>query len=50
MDKEVKNADFQVIMLENEDADSVKKILDMYFSKSKPIGEFTRGLYYRGII
>lgn len=50
LDKEVKSTDFQVIMLENEDAGSVKKILDMYFSKSKPVGEFTRGLYYRGII
>lgn len=49
LDKDIKNADFKTIMLTSEDADSAKKIIDAYFSGSKPIGEFTRGLYYRGI-
>lgn len=50
LDKDIKNADFEVIMFTNEDADSAKKIIDSYFSNAKPVGDFTRGLYYRGII
>ncbi len=50
LDKEIKNADFEVIMFTNEDADIAKKIVDSYFSNAKPVGDFTRGLYYRGII
>lgn len=49
LDKDIENADFKVIMLEDEDADSAKEIVDSYFSNDKPSGDFTRGLYYRGI-
>ena len=50
LDKDIKNADFEVIMFTNEDEDSAKEIIDSYFSNAKPVGDFTRGLYYRGII
>lgn len=50
LDKDIKDTDFKVIMLECEDADGAKEIVSSYFSNDRPCGDFTRGLYYRGIL
>ncbi|MBR6572307.1 MAG: U32 family peptidase [Clostridia bacterium] len=46
---ELKGIDFQVILLTDEEPETVDKVIDAYNKKSAPIGEYTRGLYYRGV-
>ncbi len=43
------NLDFGVLFFTNETAEQVRDVLDDYRNGAKPEGEFTRGLYYRGI-
>lgn len=47
--EEIKNTDFDVIYFTNETKQQARKILDAYKSSAEPQGEFTRGLYYRGV-
>ncbi len=47
---EIKGASFITLKFTNESADEINKIIHAYKSGEKPSGEFTRGLYYRGII
>ncbi len=48
LDKRI-DSDFSVIFLSDETDDKAAEIVDRYFSKELPDGDFTRGLYYRGI-
>lgn len=46
---EIKNIDFDVLIFTNESKQEIKNILSAYQKKLAPQGEFTRGLYYRGV-
>lgn len=46
---EIKNVDFLFINFTVESKNKVNKILDAYDKELPPIGEFTRGLYFRGV-
>lgn len=43
------NLDFGVLYFTNEAPEKVRDVLESYRNGDKPEGEFTRGLYYRGI-
>lgn len=43
------NLDYGILYFTNETPEQVKKVLEDYTNGAKPKGEFTRGLYYRGI-
>lgn len=43
------NLDFGILYFTVETAEEAKKVFDNYLSGAKPQGDFTRGLYYRGI-
>lgn len=47
---EFKNIDFYVFDFTNESKQKISYILDLYKHTSPPDGEFTRGLYYRGVL
>lgn len=42
-------ADFMTLLFTSESADECVTILKMYENGEKPVGRFTRGLYYRGV-
>ncbi len=46
---EIKNADYILLYFTTETREQVEKIISAYRNGSKPEGEFTRGLYYRGV-
>lgn len=46
---EIKNVDFLFINFTVESKNKVNKILDAYDKELPPTGEFTRGLYFRGV-
>lgn len=46
---EVKNQDFGVLHFTVENSVESEEILRFYLSASKPVGDYTRGLYYRGV-
>ncbi len=43
------NADFCTLYFTDETPDGVAAVIDGYLNHAKPAGEFTRGLYYRGV-
>ncbi len=43
------SADFFVLQFTVETSDECARVLKAYRKRGKPIGEFTRGLYYRGV-
>ena len=45
----LKNIDFMTLRFTFESKDESVKIFKDYLNKNKPHGEFTRGLYYRGV-
>ncbi len=47
--KETAFAAFNLLYFTNESAEECAKIIDAYAEGSAPHGEFTRGLYYRGV-
>lgn len=46
---EIENVDFITLYFTKETKAEVQNILSLYKSGEKPTGEFTRGLYYRGV-
>lgn len=46
---EIKNADFVTLYFTRESSAAVNAVLSAYRNGSKVKGEFTRGLYYRGL-
>ena len=46
---ELKNVDFQILYFSVESKDKVEAIIKAYKNSSEPKGEFTRGLYFRGV-
>ena len=46
---EVKNQDFGVLHFTVENSVESEEILRSYLTASKPVGDYTRGLYYRGV-
>lgn len=46
---EIKNSDFITLYFTRESAEAVDRILDAYRKGKAAKGEFTRGLYYRGV-
>lgn len=46
---EIKNTDFDMLVFTTEQEEEIKAVLNRYKNRSKPDGEFTRGLYYRGV-
>lgn len=46
---ELKNLDFQLLYFTVESPEKVEKILAAFRDQESPKGEFTRGLYYRGV-
>lgn len=48
--KEIKNIDFYVFDFTDESKQEISNILKFYKEGAPPIGEFTRGLYYRGVL
>lgn len=49
-DKKRIPAAFETIMFTNENADEAKEVILSYLENRPPEGDFTRGLYYRGVI
>ena len=47
--REVENVDFITLYFTKEDKAEVKNTVGAYLKGEKPSGEFTRGLYYRGV-
>lgn len=47
--REMKNMDFLILYFTTETKQECEKIIHAYFDESRPEGEFTRGLYYRGV-
>ncbi|MDO4458736.1 MAG: U32 family peptidase [Clostridia bacterium] len=47
---EINNVDFMILRFTIEDKDTVSNVINSFVSRTKPEGEYTRGLYYRGII
>lgn len=46
---EIENVDFITLYFTKESKSQVEQTLKAYINKEKPQGEFTRGLYYRGV-
>ncbi|MGN1479929.1 MAG: U32 family peptidase, partial [Acutalibacteraceae bacterium] len=46
---EIKNVDFILLYFTDESADRAAQIINAYKNALKPQGEFTRGLFYRGV-
>ncbi|MCQ2471060.1 MAG: DUF3656 domain-containing protein [Clostridia bacterium] len=46
---EIKNANFILLYFTTETKDEAAKIIEAYKKGKKPVGEFTRGLLYRGV-
>ncbi|MGN0467330.1 MAG: U32 family peptidase, partial [Acutalibacteraceae bacterium] len=46
---EIKNIDFLTLYFTTESGSEVQTVLDSYRNKKSAVGEFTRGLYYRGV-
>lgn len=46
---EIKNADYILLYFTNETREECERIIDAYKNGKTPEGEFTRGLYYRGV-
>lgn len=46
---EIKNVDYLELMFTTETKDECAKVIDAYRNGLKPEGEYTRGLYYRGV-
>ena len=44
-----KNTDFDMLVFTTETKEEVMEILDSYKNKAKPEGEYTRGLFARGV-
>ncbi|MFA5658305.1 MAG: DUF3656 domain-containing protein [Oscillospiraceae bacterium] len=47
---EIKGMEFLTLKFYEETAEDINRIMDNYKNREKPRGEFTRGLYYRGIL
>ena len=47
---EIPNVDFLLLYFTNETPNEVCRIIDMYIHGEKPIGDYTRNLYYRDLI
>ncbi len=47
---EIPNVDYLLLYFTNETADEANDIIDMYNRAKKPIGDYTRNLYYRDLI
>ncbi len=47
---EIPNVDYLLFYFTNETVDEVNDIIDMYNRGEKPIGDYTRNLYYRDLI
>lgn len=47
--REIENVDFITLYFTKEDKAEVTKTVGAYLGGEKPVGEFTRGLYYRGV-
>ena len=46
---EIKNTDFDMLVFTDESKTEIHRIINSYYSKEKPVGEFTRGLFTRGV-
>ena len=46
---EMRNVDFLLLYFTDESPESCREIIDKYVRSGKPKGEFTRGLFYRGV-
>lgn len=46
---EIRNMDFMLLFFTDESADDVTKVVNAYVKSGKPKGDFTRGLFYRGV-
>ena len=46
---EIRNADFILLYFTNETREECERIINAYKKANPPEGEFTRGLYYRGV-
>lgn len=44
-----RTVDIMTLYFTDEDADTCDRVIDQYIKKAAPRGEFTRGLYYRGV-
>lgn len=47
--REISNADFRLLRFTDETREEAERVLLAYEKWEKPTGEFTRGLYYRGV-
>ncbi len=47
--QEIKNTDYLLLCFTDESKEECQRILDAYRRGEAPAGEFTRGLYYRGV-
>lgn len=47
--KDLDGLDFQILYFTDENSKKVEQIITDYKNNTKPIGEYTRGLYYRGV-
>lgn len=46
---EIRNMDFLLLYFTTEDKENTASVIQAYIKGSKPQGEFTRGLFYRGV-
>lgn len=46
---EIKNTDFLFFNFTTESKDEVEEIMNSYYNEKSPAGDFTRGLFYRGV-
>ncbi len=47
---EIPDVDYLLLYFTNETRDEASDVIDMYFDSQKPIGDYTRNLYYRDLI
>lgn len=48
--REIVGAEFFTLKFENESSDKINEVISAHLNAEKPKGEFTRGLYYRGVL
>ena len=46
---EIRNSDFDMLVFTNETKEECAEVLTAFETGAKPSGEFTRGLFYRGV-
>ena len=47
---EIKNADYLILWFETEEKEEIENIIRAFKENKKPEGDFTRGLYFKGVI